>query len=44
MQSATRRDFLKAGITGVAATGLGTLAEVLAQVPGLPKGKSRREV
>jgi len=34
MQSATRRDFLKAGITGVAATGLGTLAEVLAQVPG----------
>jgi hypothetical protein len=34
MPSATRRDFLKAGIAGVAATGLGALAEVLAQVPG----------
>ena len=34
MPSATRRDFLKAGVAGVAATGLGALAEVLAQVPG----------
>jgi hypothetical protein len=34
MQSATRRDFLKAGIGGLAAAGLGTLAGVLAQVPG----------
>ncbi len=34
MQSPTRRDFLRAGLTGMAATGLGPLAEVLAQVPG----------
>jgi hypothetical protein len=34
MPSATRRDFLRIGITGLAATGFPAVAEVWAQVPG----------
>lgn len=34
MQSATRRDFLRAGVAGAVVTGLGALGETLAQVPG----------